>query len=186
MRGSADMVAFIHRDEETHLALFQNMIRTFVSENPNLPWFMIRPKVNKMFDDAYKLEVSWLKYVSDGLFSDQMIENTVAYFCKKRAKAIHMYDEVEDRFGHGEQTPLTKKLESFGSFNDTKTNFFEGNVKNYSMGSLEWEEDAMGDVPVPSVEETWVMKQPTYEEACGNKTSDQEAVDRSDECVGCQ
>ena len=186
MRGSADMVAFIHRDEETHLALFQNMIRTFVSENPDLPWFMIRPKVNKMFDDAYKLEVSWLKYVSDGLFSDQMIENTVAYFCKKRAKAIHMYDEVEDRFGHGEQTPLTKKLESFGSFNDTKTNFFEGNVKNYSMGSLEWEEDAMGDVPVPSVEETWVMKQPTYEEACGNKTSDQEAVDRSDECVGCQ
>jgi ribonucleoside-diphosphate reductase beta chain len=56
MRGSADMVAFIHRDEETHLALFQNMIRTFVKENEDLPWFMIRPVVNKMFDDALYID----------------------------------------------------------------------------------------------------------------------------------
>ena len=146
MRGSADMIAFIHRDEETHLALFQNMIKTFVRENPDEPYFMWRRNVNLMFDNAYKLEVSWMKYIFDGLVPDNILESTVAYFCKKRAKAIGMYDEEEDVFGHGTKTFLVKKLESFGKFNDTKTNFFEGNVKNYSKGSLgNWDEDGIED-----------------------------------------
>lgn len=164
MRGSADMVAFIHRDEETHLALFQNMIKTFIRENPDEPYFLYRNTVNKMFDDAYKLEVSWMKYASGGIFSDELIEQTVAYFCKKRARAIGMYDEVEDRFSHGRKTVLVNKLESFGSFNETKSNFFEGTVKNYSKGSLEFGED-WGD-PVDPLKQEWTqIKQESYFDA---------------------
>lgn len=161
MRGSADMIAFIHRDEETHLALFQNMIKTFIRENPDEPWFMYRAQVNNMFDEAYELETEWMKYATGGTISDNVIEGTVAYFCKKRAKAIGMYDEEEDRFGHGYKTVLVKKLESFGKFNDTKTNFFEGNVKNYSKGSLDFD----GDWTDMSVEINRTKKQETWEEA---------------------
>ena len=160
MRGSADMIAFIHRDEETHLALFQNMIKTFIREHPNEPWFLYRSQVNTMFNEAYELEVNWLKYIAKDLISDTVIESTVAYFCKKRAKAIGMYDEEEDRFGHGSKTLLVRKLESFGSFNETKTNFFEGNVKNYSKGSLEFDEDWL----TPK-EEEFVFPYETYEDA---------------------
>lgn len=186
MRGSADMIAFIHRDEETHLALFQNMIKTFIRENPDEPWFMYRAQVNNMFDEAYMLETEWMKYATQGLVNDDQIEATVAYFCKKRAKAIGMYDEEEDRFGHGYKTTLVKKLESFGNFNETKTNFFEGNVKNYSKGSLVFSDD-WGTM---DREGSYTMKQPTYESAIAaidrGEKKVEEAVDRSDECVGCQ
>jgi len=185
MRGSADMIAFIHRDEETHLALFQNMIKTFIRENPSEPWFMYRAQVNNMFDEAYDLETSWMKYAMGGLVNDEQIEATVAYFCRKRARAIGMYDEEEDRFGHGIKTTLVKKLESFGNFNDTKTNFFEGNVKNYSKGSLAFDDDW----GVMDRKENFNMIQESYEHAVANIDRDpikEEAVDRSDECVGCQ
>ena len=161
MRGSADMIAFIHRDEETHLALFQNMIKTFIRENPDEPWFMYRAQVNNMFEEAYELEVEWMRYVMDGMISDDVIEGTVAYFCRKRAKAIGMYDEEADVFGHGYKTVLVKKLESFGEFNDTKTNFFEGNVTNYSMGSLDFADD-WGTMDRT---EDYNVKQESYESA---------------------
>ena len=186
MKGSADMVKFIHRDENTHLSLFSNMIRTFVSENPDLLWFMIRPKVNEMFDQAYKLEVSWLKYMAKGIFSDEMIEATVAYFVKDRMRMIHMYDEVEDKYGHGFATPLVKSLLDGGDFNSSRTNFFEGNVKNYSKKDLGWDDDSIVPISVPTIEETWCLKQQTYRDAIKHKVNDKQAVDRSDECVGCQ
>lgn len=187
MRGSADMIAFIHRDEETHLALFQNIIKTFIRENPDEPWFLYRAQVNNMFDEAYILETEWMKYAMGGMVNDAQIEATVAYFCRKRAKAIGMYDEEEDRFGHGYKTTLVKKLESFGTFNDTKTNFFEGNVKNYSKGSLSFDE-GWDDM---SITEGSTKRQPRYEDAIaqldkGARKEVEEAVDRSDECVGCQ
>ena len=161
MRGSADMIAFIHRDEETHLALFQNMIKTFIRENPDEPWFMYRAQVNNMFEEAYQLETEWMKYATSGLISDDVIEATVAYFCRKRAKAIGMYDDEIDVFGHGYKTVLVKKLESFGSFNETKTNFFEGNVKNYSKGSLNFDE---GWLDMDRTE-NFNVKQESYEDA---------------------
>ena len=188
MRGSADMIAFIHRDEETHLALFQNMIKTFIRENPDEPWFMYRAQVNSMFDEAYILETEWAKYAMGGTVSDSVIEATIAYFCKKRAQAIGMYDIEEDRFGHGYKTVLVKKLESFGKFNDTKTNFFEGNVKNYAKGSLTFGED-WGEMDADK-EKYYRTKQQTFAEAIAHLREEEgkveEAVDRSDECVGCQ
>jgi len=70
---------------------------------------------------------------------------------------IGMYDEEADIYGHGRKTALVMKLESFGKFNDTKTNFFEGTVKNYSKGSLDnWEEDGIEDYNAPQI---------SYEEA---------------------
>ena len=139
MRGSSDMISFIHRDENTHLALFSNMIRVMTKEE-DLMWFRIRPKVVKMFDDAYKLEVSWMKYINPEL-APELIEASIAYLVKDRMKMIGFYDEEEDKYAFGRKTSLVKKLEEFGSHNDQKTNFFEGTVKNYSKGSLEFQDD---------------------------------------------
>jgi len=33
-----------------------------------------------------------------------------------------------------------KWVDDFGKFNDQKTNFFEGNVANYSKGSLDFDD----------------------------------------------
>lgn len=165
MKGSADMITFIFRDENTHLALFQNMIKTFIKENPDEPYFKYRATVNKMFDDAYKLEVSWFKYIAGGLISDKVIEDTIAYFVKKRMVAIGMYDEHTDLYGHGYKTVLVKQLESYGTFNDTKTNFFEGNVKNYSKQSLNFDPDMDFNIDVNAYHDPIIKRQQTYEEA---------------------
>lgn len=167
MIASASMIAEIHKDENNHLALFQNMIREFIKENPDLPWFIIRKNVNDMFDQAYQLESSWMKYVLGFRFPTHVLEDTVAYYCKKRAKAIGMYDSEEDRFSNGRVTPLVRALEQRASGNDTKTNFFEGKVTTYSKQGLHFEDDIDWDVSVPT--EHYNVRQPTYQEAINNK-----------------
>jgi len=44
-----------------------------------------------------------------------------------------LFPEIEDK------NPLNW-FDSFSSFNEQKTNFFEANVVNYSKGGLDWDE----------------------------------------------
>ena len=78
MLASASMVAEIHKDENNHIALFENIIREFQVENPDLPWFMMRAKTNEMFDQAYELESSWMHYILGHAYSKQITDATVA------------------------------------------------------------------------------------------------------------
>ena len=184
MVASADMVKEIHKDELHHLKLFENIIKEFQKENPDLPWFMIRAKTNALFDKAFELESSWMNYILGYQFSKETTDATVAYFVKKRQQAIGMYDEHEDKYGYGYRTPLVNALLKREVANDTKTNFFEGKVSNYSKQELDWDElTGMEEVGL----EWTQLTQPKYNEAVKNKSTTQiETEDRSGECVGCQ
>lgn len=168
MTASASMIAEIHKDENNHIALFENIIREFVKENQDMSWFMIRPKVNKMFDDAYRIESSWMHYIFGDEFSEEITNSTVAYFCKLRARKIGMYDEEEDRFGHGRETAIVKMLNNRKSGNDTKTNFFESKVTNYSKQELTFDDDMDFAVNVDECSSEMV-KQQSYEDAVRKK-----------------
>ena len=145
MVASASMIAEIHKDENNHIALFENIIREIQKENPDglggVPWYVIRGKTNAMFEKAYKIEKSWMQYVLGYAFSEEITDATVAYFIKKRMKGIGMYDATEDPYGHGWETPLVKALNQRSSGNDTKGNFFEVNVANYSKQELTFDDD---------------------------------------------
>lgn len=183
MVASASMISEIHKDENNHVALFENMIREFQKENPDLPWFLIRAKTNAMFDRAYELESTWMHYILGHKYSREITDATVAYFIKKRQTKIGMYDSEADKYGFGFETPLVKKLNDRGSANDTRGNFFESKIVNYSKQELDWDEFS----GMEGVGMNWnQVKQPSFEEACGKKSEPEEAVDRSDECVGCQ
>lgn len=190
MVASASMIAEIHKDENNHIALFENMIREFQKENRDLPWFLIRAKTNAMFDKAYQLESSWMHYILGHAYSKDVTDATVAYFIKKRQTKINMYDHETDKYGFGYETPLVKKLNNRESGNDTRTNFFEGKVTTYSKQELKWDEvDEIGfDVKIPDVKDHWRYKQQDYRDAVATKHKNQkpDTVDRSDECVGCQ
>ena len=183
MVASASMIAEIHKDENNHIALFENMIREFQTENPDLPWFMIRSKTNELFDKAYKLESSWMHYILGHAYSREITDATVAYFIKKRQQKIGMYDDYEDKYGFGFETPLVKKLNNRESGNDTRTNFFEGKVTTYSKQELDWDEfTGMKEVGM-----NWSqVKQQSFRDAVKEKDTTQHIEDRSDECVGCQ
>lgn len=184
MVASADMVKEIHKDELHHLKLFENIIKEFQKENPDLPWFMIRAKTNAMFDKAFELESTWMNYILGYQFDREVTDSTVAYFIKKRQQAIGMYDDHTDKYGYGYRTPLVNALLRRETANDTKTNFFEGKVSNYSKMELDWEEFT----GMEAVGMNWTqLVQPDYEGAVATKdTTVTETEDRSGECVGCQ
>ncbi len=133
MLGSAQMIRFIQRDEVTHLLIFQNMINTVKRERPELFTPQLIEEVYAMFDAAVKLETAWGQYITQGQIlglTDEIIEQYIKYLADRRLHAVGL----EKRYGA--EHPI-KWVDKFSQFNDQKTNFFEGNVTNYSKGSLD-------------------------------------------------
>jgi len=133
MLGSAQMIRFIQRDEVTHLALFQNMIRTVKRESPEFFTKEFNDEIYTMFREAVALEVNWGKYITQGQIlglTDNIIEQYIQFLADDRLRSIGM-EKI-----YNVEHPI-KWVDGFSKFNDQKTNFFEGNVTNYSKGSLD-------------------------------------------------
>jgi len=67
-----------------------------------------------------------------GLTND-IIEQYIQYLADERLHAVGMNKL------YNVEHPI-KWVDDFGKFNDQKTNFFEGNVANYSKGSLDFDD----------------------------------------------
>ena len=133
MLGSAQMIRFIQRDEVTHLILFQNMIKSTKKERPELFTKELEDEVYEMFKEAVRLESDWGKYITQGQIlglTEDIIEQYIQYLADERLKMVGM------KKLYNVDNPI-KWVDNFSSFNDQKTNFFEGNVTNYSKGSLD-------------------------------------------------
>ncbi len=136
MLGSAQMIRFIQRDEVTHLLLFQNMINVTKRERPEIFTPAFLEDIYQMFRDAVRLESEWGKYITQGQIlglTDDIIEQYIQYLADERLTAVGL-----NRI-YNVQHPI-KWVDSFSKFNDQKTNFFEGNVANYSKGSLDMDD----------------------------------------------
>ncbi|MBD3795626.1 MAG: ribonucleotide-diphosphate reductase subunit beta [Epsilonproteobacteria bacterium] len=132
MLGSAQMIRFIQRDEVTHLVLFQNMINATKKERPELFTPQLIEEVYEMFKSAVRLESEWGKYITQGQIlglTDDIIEQYIQYLADDRLKAVGLKPLYN-------VTHPIKWVDNFSKFNEQKTNFFEGNVTNYSKGSL--------------------------------------------------
>jgi ribonucleoside-diphosphate reductase beta chain len=136
MLGSSQMIRFIQRDEVTHLLLFQNMINSTRKERPELFTSELEDKVRKMVRDAVEIESEWGRYITQGQilgFTDAIIKQYIQYLGDQRLKAVGY--EPEYNVKH----PIPW-VDGYASFNDQRTNFFEGNVVNYSKGSIDFDD----------------------------------------------
>ena len=136
MLGSSQMIRFIQRDEVTHLLLFQNMINSVRKERPDLFTPELEEKVRVMFRKAVELESSWGTYITQGQilgFTDKIIEQYIQYVAGKRLDAVGYKPEYNVKH------PIPW-VDGYASFNDQRTNFFEGNVVNYSKGSIDFDD----------------------------------------------
>lgn len=136
MLGSSQMIRFIQRDEVTHLLLFQNMINSTKKERPELFTEDLKQKVITMFKQAVDLESSWGSYITQGQilgFTDAIIRQYIEYLADRRLEAVG-YEAI---FNVKHPIPW---VDGYASFNDQRTNFFEGNVVNYSKGSLDFDD----------------------------------------------
>ena len=136
MLGSSQMIRFIQRDEITHLLLFQNMIGSVRVERPELFTDELEQKVRKMVRDAVDIESQWGAYITQGQilgFTDAIIRQYIQYLGDQRLIAVG----YEPEFGVKHPIPW---VDGYASFNDQRVNFFEGNVVNYSKGSLDFDD----------------------------------------------
>ena len=132
MLGSAQMIRFIQRDEVTHLLLFQNLINALKKEMPNLFTKELVEEVMEMFREAVRVEASWGEYITQGRIlglTSEIIHEYIKYLADNRLMRVGLPTLYNARH------PI-KWVESFSSFNEQKTNFFEGNVTNYAKGSI--------------------------------------------------
>ncbi len=136
MLGSSQMIKFIQRDEVTHLLLFQNLINSTKKERPELFTAELEEKVRVMFRKAVDLEASWGDYITQGQilgFTKNIIRQYIEYLADKRLEAVGYSPE------YGVKHPIPW-VDGYSSFNDQRTNFFEGNVVNYSKGSIDFDD----------------------------------------------
>lgn len=137
MLGSSTMIKFIHRDEVTHLQLFQNLINSVRKERPDLFTPSLVSEVLEMVSTAVDIEANWGTYITQGQvlgLTTPLIRRHIEYLANKRLQATglpRLYDVTEN--------PL-KWVESFADFNSQRSNFFEAKVTNYSKGTITFDD----------------------------------------------
>ncbi|GAA6989881.1 ribonucleotide-diphosphate reductase subunit beta [Helicobacter pylori] len=136
MLGSAQMIRFIQRDEVTHLILFQNMINALRNERADLFTPQLINEVIEMFKKAVEIEVSWGDYITQGKIlglTSSLIEQYIQFLADSRLSKVGIAKV------YGVQHPI-KWVESFSSFNEQRSNFFEARVSNYAKGSVSFDD----------------------------------------------
>jgi len=136
MTGSASMITEISRDElGSHLPLYGNFYK-HIQEDWDCNVLKIRYATIEMLKRQVAIEIDYLKYSTEGVlgFTDQAIEEFMHWIGNSRSREL----------GLGVQFPvadasngLIKIFKKYSIHNDTKTNFFEGSVKNYSKTALD-------------------------------------------------
>ncbi len=136
MLGSAQMIRFIQRDEVTHLILFQNMINALRNERADLFTSQLINEVIEMFKKAVEIEALWGDYITQGKIlglTSSLIEQYIQFLADSRLSKVGIAKV------YGVQHPI-KWVESFSSFNEQRSNFFEARVSNYAKGSVSFDD----------------------------------------------
>ena len=137
--GTATMISFIERDEFSHVQIFKNLYRhtaeDLYGDSRNVPKD-IQKRIRDMIDYMTGVEINWALYITKGLLG--FTKPTVEQYIKHKANKIcdnllleRLYPEVNDG---GVIERVIEKTYSFTA--NTKTNFFENKVRDYSKGSL--------------------------------------------------
>jgi len=134
MPGSREMIQFINRDEDLHVRLFVNIINTIRQENPELWTDELQQRLRQNIIDAIEMEIEWgISCIGEGILgiTPVLLTEYIQFIGDLRLEAIGLGKQfnVENPFPW---------LDEFTQSNMIETNFFEGTVREYQSGSLEW------------------------------------------------
>lgn len=133
MGGTVSLIRLIQRDENTHLALFTQILRTLREENPE--WFTpsMDAELLAMVRTAAEQEIAWGQYVTHNQIlglSDTLIAQYIQYLANLRSRAIGL----PEPYPHIARHPMAW-VDAFAEMNATKTDFFERKVTNYQKAT---------------------------------------------------
>lgn len=133
MQGSASMITEISRNElGSHLPLYVN-IYNHIKEDTGIN---IDKLARETVIQAGEDEKEYLLYSTKGVmgFSENSINNFMDWIVDSRLRELGLKRLPQTiNINDG----LIKIFKSYSELNETKTNFFEGTVKNYSKQSLD-------------------------------------------------
>lgn len=130
MTATSTIFKYINRDEVNHLVLFQHIIKELKNEIPTF----FEEELREMMRIGVENEIKWGQYVTNneilGINND-LIDKYIKYLSNLRLKAIglkELYPEIN-------KNPMLW-IESFSKINNTKTDFFEAKVVNYTKSAV--------------------------------------------------
>jgi len=134
MPGSAEMIQFINRDEDLHCRLFVYITNVIKEEQPELWNDKFKEKIIQNFKDAVEMEYSWgASCVKQGIvgLTPPLLKQYLQFVGDYRMTQIGLPKiwNVENPFPW---------VDEYTQGNMIEVNFFEGTVREYQSGSLEW------------------------------------------------
>ena len=134
MTATSTIFKYINRDEVVHLVLFQRIIKELRKENKDLFTKNLEEELVEMMRTGVQHEIAWGQYVTDNQIlgiNNELIEKYIKYLSNFRLKAIglpELYPEIQEH-------PMAW-IDTFSKINNTKTDFFEAKVINYTKAAI--------------------------------------------------
>tara|TARA_B100001989_G_C24394297_1_gene390836 strand:- start:132 stop:782 length:651 start_codon:yes stop_codon:yes gene_type:complete len=134
MPGSKEMIQFINRDEDLHVQLFVNIINEIKREQPELWTNDLQEKISKNIVEAVKMEIDWgISCIGEGILglTPETLTEYIQFIGDLRLQAIGL----PKAFNSKNPYPW---IDEFTQGSMIEVNFFEGTVREYQTGTLEW------------------------------------------------
>ena len=133
MTATATIFKYINRDEVTHLVLFQDIIKELKQERPELFTEDLVEEFREMMRTGVENEIEWGQYVTNNEIlgiNNELIDRYIKYLSNLRLRAVGFEILYPEHTEH----PMSW-IETFSNINDTKTDFFEAKVTNYTKAA---------------------------------------------------
>jgi ribonucleoside-diphosphate reductase beta chain len=134
MAGSAEMIQFINRDEDMHLKLFIHISNTIRQEQPELWTDEFKERITQNVKDAVDMESQWgASCVNDGILglTPKNLREYLEFVGDMRLLALGLPRVYNSK------NPFPW-IDEFTQGSMIEVNFFEGTVREYQTGTLEW------------------------------------------------
>eukprot|EP01047_Picozoa_sp_COSAG01_P033596 COSAG01_NODE_2480_length_7606_cov_41.116291_5_plen_353_part_00 len=134
MQGSSEMIQFINRDEDMHLKLFIHISNTIRAEQPELWNDEFKLRIRKNIKDAVEMEYQWgASCIGDGILglTCESLKDYLQFVGDMRLLALGLEKEWNSK------NPFPW-IDEFTQGSMIEVNFFEGTVREYQTGTLEW------------------------------------------------
>lgn len=129
MTGTAQLIRQIRRDEQQHLGVYTQILRTLRDEVPDLFSADLEAHWTGLAEDAAAHEIAWMETITGGQFPGLPPDRVAAYirWCtNQRCEAVGL----QPPFPAVTRDPMPW-LERQGEMNTGKADFFEAAVVNY-------------------------------------------------------
>ncbi len=130
MQATGRMIAYIRRDELTHVTIFANLIKEIKKEFPKIYDENLIIEMTKI---AVEQEIKWSNHILGDRIPGINGETTKKYTKWLANHRLEMLG-LNKIFMNVEKNPY-KHLERLQDLDGDKSNFFEGNVINYTQSS---------------------------------------------------